>query len=374
MFLAASLESLQLFARGDSSLFLSTFGAQCANLTEFSIFTTDCASISTAFNSFLSHLTRIKSIDVDATSCRSFGNLSTLTTLQTLIVRKNSRNKFELRDQMQFPSLVDLELHFFSFKTIGRMLNSMSTPQLNSIDLDSVSYSKAHVIRAFFDRLQKRVPVNQWHAITIDTDAETVPIDFTPDDTITLHTFQPLLSFANLAHANIQLNAGFQLSDECVARIAEAWPLIETLRLTLPYEAKRAVASSITIAGLQAFARHCPLLQSLGLTLDGTIQPPKFKSTVAVAHQELLRFIDVGVSILSSPEDAAEFLSTVFPSLSKIETYWESYNYIQDEFDSATAWNTVQSHLRLGIKVRTRERNWGRLHGSSLPPIDDGSD
>ncbi|KAJ7725029.1 hypothetical protein B0H16DRAFT_1736327 [Mycena metata] len=361
MFLAASLESLQLFAHGDSSLFLSTFGARCTNLTEFSIFTMDSASIPTAFNSFLSHLTRIKSIDVDAMSSRSLGNLSALTTLQMLIVRKNSRNKFELPDQMQFPSLVDLELHSFSFKTIGRMLNSMSTPQLNSIDLDSVSYAKAHY------------PLING-AITIDTNAETVPINFTPDDTITLHTFQPLLSFANLAHANIQLNAGFQLGDECVARIAEAWPLIETLRLTLPYEAKRAVASSITIAGLQAFAQHCPLLESLGLTLDGTIQPPKFKSTAAVAHQELLRFIDVGISILTSPEDAAEFLSTVFPSLSKIETYWDSYNYIQDEFDSAMAWNLVQSHLRLGIKVRTRERNWGRLHGSSLPPIDDGSD
>ncbi|KAJ7732510.1 hypothetical protein B0H16DRAFT_1580902 [Mycena metata] len=372
MLLACSLETLHLTASGDSTSFLATSGARCANLTEFSMFTPEpyaSESLSTAYNSFLGHLTRLDTIDVDSMACASFQQLAALPTLQSLVIRDNSLHRFKLPSGMCFPTLDNLELHYSSFKTMGKMLDAMETPQLTSIEVDSAAYAKAHIIRAIFIRFAEQLPLSQLHAITIDTDAETVPSG--THEALTLHTLEPLLSFGCLVHANIRLNTGFDLSDTCIARIAAAWPQIKSLRLALPYDAKYTVWSSTTIAGLQTFACNCPLLESLGLSLDGSVEPPEVQLIDVMTQQVKLRTLDVGTSMLEFPQSTAEFLSAVFPALAKIETYWDSSNHIQDRFNSVSAWRLVESQLRFGIKVRKWERVLGQVHGSSLPTIVD---
>ncbi|KAJ7712518.1 hypothetical protein B0H16DRAFT_1744120 [Mycena metata] len=377
LLLASSLETLHLTTHGDSTSFLTTHGARCADLTEFSMFTVELstsAQISTAFNSFLGHLTQIDTIDVNWMVYASFGHLAALPMLRTLVIRQNNQCKLELPSRVRFAALSDLQLHFSSFKTAGRMLEAMETPQLSSIELASVSYAKANIIRDILKRLQQRLRTKQLRTIRVDTDPQTVPRNFATHNTITLHTIEPLLSFISLAHVDIQLNAGFDLSDSCIARVAEAWPPIETLRLTLPYDAKHAGESSITIAGLQTFACNCPLLDTLGLLLDGSFEPPEVKTIDVFAHQDSLRILEVGISVVKYPESVADFLSAVFPALAKIETYWECSDAIQDEFDSVSAWNFVETQLKFGVKVRSRERLLGQLHGSSLPAIHESCD
>ncbi|KAJ7750562.1 hypothetical protein B0H16DRAFT_1460668 [Mycena metata] len=377
LFLASSLGTLHLTAHGDSMSFLTTYGGRCPNLTEFSMFTAKPyapTNTSSAFNSFLGHLTQIHTIDVDSMVCVSFGQLAVLPTLHTLVIRENDRCKFQLSGLWCFAALSDLQLHFSSFKTMGRMLKAMDAPQLTSIQMDSVFYARADVIRAIFQRFQQHLRSKQLHEIRIDTDPETVPNDFSNHDAITLQTIEPLLSFTSLTHADIRLNAGFELSDRCIASVAEAWPLIETLRLTLPYDARHAVASSITIAGLRTFACNCPCLDTLGLSLDGSVEPPKVKPIDVFAHQDRLRILEVGISVVQYPERVADFLSTVFPALAKIETYWECSDIIQDEFDSVSAWNFVETQLKFGVKVCMRERLLGQMHGSSLPVLREDSD
>ncbi|KAJ7783110.1 hypothetical protein B0H16DRAFT_1803377 [Mycena metata] len=377
LFMGSSLESVHLVAEDDSTSFLTTYSTHCARLKHFSMFTKGRSSstgMTIAFNAFVANLAQINSVDVDSMAYKSFGPLSAQTTLQTLVIRENNRIPFELACIYHFPSLVDFQLHFSNFKTMVRMLDAMRMPQLSSIEMDSVGAAKAHRIRAVFERLQQQAPGLQFHELMIDTDVDTLPTDVTPDYTITLHTIEPLLSSVALSRVDLQLNEGFDLSDACVARVAEAWPMLEILRLTMPYKSRRAVASSITLAGLQAFAHHCPFLTTLALVLDGTVEAPKFEPSDTISQQYSLRTLEVGVSSQRFPLIAADLLATVFPTLIRIETYWETSGHMQDESESAAAWHFVESMLIHGVKVRKRERLWGRLHGSSLPAICEDED
>ncbi|KAJ7714275.1 hypothetical protein B0H16DRAFT_1742750 [Mycena metata] len=331
LFLASTLHTLHITAHGDSTSFLTTHGDRCANVKEFSMFTVEPftpANTSTAFNSFLRHLTQIHTIDVDSMVCASFGQLAALPTLQTLVIQENSRCSFQLSGRYRFAALSDLQLRLSSFKTTGKILKALDMPQLNSIEMDSVFYAKADVIRAIFQGFQEQLQTKQLQAIRIDTDPDTVPNNFSTHDAITLQSIEPLLTFTSLTHVDLRLNAGFELSNHCVARVAEAWPLIETLRLALPYDARHAAASAITIAGLHTFACNCPRLETLGVSLDGSVEPPEVNSIDIFAHQDRLQILEVGISVVRYPESAADFLSAVFPALNKIETYWECSNVI----------------------------------------------
>ncbi|KAJ7739545.1 hypothetical protein B0H16DRAFT_1465200 [Mycena metata] len=354
LLLASSLETLHLTTHGDSTSFLTTHGARCADLTEFSMFTVELstsAQISTAFNSFLGHLTQIDTIDVDWMVYASFGHLAALPMLRTLVIRQNNQCKLELPSRVRFAALSDLQLHFSSFKTAGRMLEAMETPQLSSIELASVSYAKANVIRDILKRLQQRLRTKQLRTIRVDTDPQTVPRNFATHNTITLHTIEPLLSFISLAHVDIQLNAGFDLSDSCIA-----------------VSQKRGLQ-------LKHFDSPCPMMRNTqACCWTVHLSPPKSKQSTYLRIKTGLRILEVGISVVKYPESVADFLSAVFPALAKIETYWECSDAIQDEFDSVSAWNFVETQLKFGVKVRSRERLLGQLHGSSLPAIHESCD
>jgi hypothetical protein len=68
---------------------------------------------------------------------------------------------------------------------------------------------------------------------------------------------------------------------------------------------------------LEAFARHCPRLQLLSITLDATIVPETDLegTSIQCVRQDTLTSLDVGYSRISDPNSVATFISSNFGNL-----------------------------------------------------------
>ncbi|KAJ7658601.1 hypothetical protein DFH06DRAFT_1406993 [Mycena polygramma] len=132
-------------------------------------------------------------------------------------------------------------------------------------------------------------------------------------DLIRPATLVLLLCFDNLTTLHLTSGLGFDLDDDTVSRMARAWPRIEHLHLAgiLPAASR----PRATFAGLYSIAQHCPRISALTLAFDGSGVP---SPSPASPRNESLRQLDVLHSPITSAIAMEEFLSGVFPSLTRL--------------------------------------------------------
>ncbi|KAF7345351.1 hypothetical protein MVEN_01552800 [Mycena venus] len=142
--------------------------------------------------------------------------------------------------------------------------------------------------------------------------------------------FRPLFDFTRLTVVEIQVPAGYDLDDATVEDMAGAWPNLEEfgLRARSNYEPR------CTVLSLQSFARHCPRLWVLAITLDASAVPgPQGPSTDApFPPQDKLKCLNVASSRTSDASVAAvaAFISSIFSNLHEIMTD-EGYLWEEDD-------------------------------------------
>ncbi|KAJ7610746.1 hypothetical protein DFH06DRAFT_1147988 [Mycena polygramma] len=124
------------------------------------------------------------------------------------------------------------------------------------------------------------------------------------------------LCFTRLTVVEIQVPAGYDIEDATVAEIARAWSAIEELglRSRVTHEPR------CTLLSLASFARHCPQLWLLSITVDASEVPRAPFAAGLAEPQDKLKFLDVGSSPISSVGAiiSAAFLSSIFTGLTQI--------------------------------------------------------
>ncbi|KAJ6566445.1 hypothetical protein B0H19DRAFT_1257661 [Mycena capillaripes] len=169
------------------------------------------------------------------------------------------------------------------------------------------------------------------------------PTTLSPDQyhlyTVGGDILKPLLSFTNLVTVLLSHPVGFDLDDSTIRDMASAWPRIQ--RLYLMAGSYHHVRSRVTLAGLYAFANHCPCLRGLEMTFDATVVP---KLAVVKRTQQALDWLEVALSPITQPRCVAKFLAAMFPNLGSIHTLFEEVQHDVDPPQVVNGSNILDSH------------------------------
>ncbi|KAJ7612893.1 hypothetical protein DFH06DRAFT_1307976 [Mycena polygramma] len=140
---------------------------------------------------------------------------------------------------------------------------------------------------------------------------------------VTDHLLRMLTCFGNITTLNISSWVEFDVGDSTLEALARAWPRLNTFKLCLSYPRPPdwPLPLRVTVQSLYTFARYCPNLRALELTLNATTDPlpseniatPRISIT-----QECLTELGVNQSPISNPPAIAGVLSGIFPNLRKI--------------------------------------------------------
>ncbi|KAK7036173.1 hypothetical protein R3P38DRAFT_2518143 [Favolaschia claudopus] len=178
--------------------------------------------------------------------------------------------------------------------------------------------------------------------------------------TIPFRSFEPLFCFVNLTSFCIASKSGICLNDEELEIIARTWPHLRHLTLW-----ERVECLTLSLRSLSILAEHCPLLESLTLTLDPESDPELLTSN---GHQPIsqlaLHTLDVNRSPISAPTlFTGRFLSSIFPNLSVVTTDLDvSRIYLLEEDEDSELkeyhdlWKEVESQLSVFKAIREEEK------------------
>ncbi|KAJ7617016.1 hypothetical protein B0H17DRAFT_1340988 [Mycena rosella] len=133
---------------------------------------------------------------------------------------------------------------------------------------------------------------------------------------------------------------GFDLNDVTVADMARAWPRLKTLDLL---SVDRPARQRVTLDGLRSLSRYCPLLQSLEMTFDASVVPEMDPAVAPIGPQQLT-WLFVGHSRILGPAAVAQFISSIFPSVTRIPV--DTRGNEPEEIARQARWKEVESQLR----------------------------
>jgi hypothetical protein len=156
---------------------------------------------------------------------------------------------------------------------------------------------------------------------------------------ITSITLQPLFIRSNLTVLDINLlNCSFDLDDAVLLLMATSWPALQTLHLGHIFGWRRG-ESNVTLDGLVPLVTYCADLQSLGIVLDATVDPTPLNGDGPINDKiTCLHLGDSKPSLDSFPSHIAQFLSNLFPKLTKIDVGYA-------DSQSNLAWGTVEGMI-----------------------------
>ncbi|KAJ7495420.1 hypothetical protein FB451DRAFT_1164155 [Mycena latifolia] len=357
MFLSPSIKQITL---GSISTIphltvLSTLAVKCPSLVNITIYiTTGIQGLSLPVVSrFIRSLGPIESLLVPALDEAAFAHLAQLPSLQSLSLSnpQTAENIPELpADAAAFESLTELTVSTMEYATA--LLAMMATRPFVALMVRRPSEAHTQATaRQFYLTVAKHCSPSSLRRICI-YGAEGNMDPLTANQIATCSAggdiLSPLFSFTNLVHVDLVHSAGWNLDNPTVLAMARAWPRIEYLAL----EAGdlRHIRSRVTLEGLSAFAKHCPNLRRLEMTLDATVRPTIRKN----GKQERMSYaaltcLKVALSPIKGPRHAAKFLSAIFPLLVETPTSYDDLLRDLDEDDEEeleVADDVADNHFR----------------------------
>ncbi|KAJ7123938.1 hypothetical protein C8R43DRAFT_1147598 [Mycena crocata] len=132
------------------------------------------------------------------------------------------------------------------------------------------------------------------------------------------YPLRPLFCFVNLINVHILAPVGFDLDDATMSDMAQAWPHLEELVLSV-LELPISASLRVRLASLRSLAKHCPRLENLQLAPDATSVPP----VAPRISQDNLWRMHVDSSPIGAAMPVAKFLTALFPALTSIPTELE---------------------------------------------------
>ncbi|KAJ6527062.1 hypothetical protein B0H19DRAFT_1243343 [Mycena capillaripes] len=225
-----------------------------------------------------------------------------------------------VRGRQTFPVLRELILAYPDITPTTQFLAWCSAVPLHTFYVTFYETVTTAELHSLFATISTSFSHSSLTELIVDNDCEQ------PDTTnpaiflVTDHSMRPLFRFANLTVLSMASSLGFDLDDDAIFALAQAWPQIMTLRLRGRHPTHHLPRT--TLACLTSLARHCPSLTLLTIAFDATIIVPTAEADPTPRPiQHRLKSLDVQNSPLQTPIVAARFLSRVFPNLNDIDTH-----------------------------------------------------
>ncbi|KAJ7673770.1 hypothetical protein DFH06DRAFT_1467221 [Mycena polygramma] len=281
----------------------------------------------TSLSAFILHLSAVESLSIHLPDVPSLQHLSRLETLRelhlpTLSVIIAPCSPRSPAEPSSFLNLTQLIVWGLGYDAAASLISMCSNSPLGTLSLHFRKSALDGASGMFYEALalcyRSHTSLHFLSLRGVLPDGDSLLPDIVWLRNLSL---QNLFCFGILTEIELEFPLGFELTDALCARMASAWP--HTKRLTLG-EFYSPPTPTVTLECLHSFAKHCPMLFSLHITLDARVVPqlqPSEEHTKKIV-QTTLQHLNVGYSLIDSscPRPIGRFLGSVFPKLKYIAT------------------------------------------------------
>ncbi|KAJ7713658.1 hypothetical protein DFH07DRAFT_863774 [Mycena maculata] len=312
---------------------LTNLAAKCPSLTKVAIHihTQSLRSLAIpGISAAVSRLTRFQFINVPGLDEAALAHVAHLPDLRSLELRSQAPSTFTsptTDKSAAFPGLTHLELP--TMENATSLLTTVGKCSLVELTIPVPGdLLKAAIAGRFYSALAKHCSHSSLRKLSV-VGPRRVPVAALaaiPPDELHIYTVRgdilnPLYSFANLESVWLSDPTGFDLDNGTVMAMARARPHIASL--SLGAGATEHGPSRVTLEALYAFAKWCPRLRRLEMTLNAIVVPKVRINGKKRASQRTLRTLNVAGSAITKPQRVAKFPSAIFPELESIGTLYE---------------------------------------------------
>lgn len=226
-----------------------------------------------------------------------------------------------------FPSLTSLIIAAEALK-LEILLCHLRADAMTSLHLHVVSGGSGRLDHTRVGRLHKL------HTLQLTTSISQTSWD----------ELQALLSCTELKSCRLHIAASFTLTNEHIAAFAEAWPRLQSFRLTLSPLAQT-IDPYVTLPGLACFAQHCPWMEEFSVPVF--LQSKDVGDSPALPISLSVKRIDFkawGADEALDEDDIARLICRMWPT----GRQWE-------ERSACVVWGTMEHG--------EHEERWGRIWG-----------
>ncbi|KAJ6513579.1 hypothetical protein C8R47DRAFT_1064294 [Mycena vitilis] len=275
-FFLATLTHLTVFdweATNTSLSLLSTLATSCPRLRHVSLFCPHSSERGKTANSlFLGQLQSVQSLVIHAPAIAVLNQIAHLPQLTALELGGQSfqREAIEAMDSPIFRHLRLLDLGAIDTRSATNLLRCLSRTSIVFLQMTLTTHP---AMSGLFEPLQSTNSHASLDSLRITAFDDADATDASERDCpISGRSLTP--SFSNMTTLLMESIMGFDLDDLTVARLASAWPRIQRLTLRQYYDVPTVQApTELTMKCLEAFARHCPVLQFLAVSFHATSVP-----------------------------------------------------------------------------------------------------
>ena len=280
--------------------------------------------------------------------------------------------------RIRFPVLQEVLLSAPSMSHSLRFLKFIQSTSVDTINLNVDDETCAADYNAIFTAWASNPSYR--NLSVIDISEMQVWRDYDDKHIIDITSLRPLFQLKRLSSLKLETLCTFDLDNAAIKEIAMAWPLLETLDLSIR-ECGWEIPSKVTLPGLLPLLQHCPNLALLGLVVDATMLPTTWtRLPGAGIRNTSLESLWLADSKITRPSLVASFLSAVAPNIEQIVS-WNtpllSGRNGKDKY--LKRWKEVERTVRQFTLVRRQEREWAsRWHGKKyeddivVEEVDDG--
>ncbi|KAJ7141942.1 hypothetical protein C8R43DRAFT_1071564 [Mycena crocata] len=368
LFLNSRINNITFRLMSQSALsFLSTLASRCPTLHTLSIPLTNggeyVQAAITALSDFVRHSNYLKILDVPGLDQSALEYLAQSARLESLTLNATSSLSIDsfpaVHSIETFPGLRTIEIRDAGIEPATLFLQLCRRVPLESLRLffsDSSIPTSAQT-HHFFHSLSTSFVPSSLTNLSIGTECGYFE---TPDEdlySIKSNALRALFCFSNLATVLILAPTRIDIDNATVRDLAHAWPHLVILDLEDTFEFPR---PNVDLECLDSFARYCPHLQKLQISLDASVVPLPQPGGAALAVQDRLTSFIAGCSAIEDPSTVARFLADRFPALRYISTWREDPDEEEElreelppgegeAFMFHDRWKEVESLLRTGI-------------------------
>ncbi|KAI1790199.1 hypothetical protein LXA43DRAFT_525345 [Ganoderma leucocontextum] len=364
---------------------LSIFGENPAQLRSIQITSSPCTPLEEAVLSLgvrQQHLLDFKYTWNSQMSLETIIHLAGLNNLREVSIRADAERSREFflwareRGGHFFPSLQVFSLSTDSVDVCEKWLNLIRQPDLHSVDVQVDQPPAATDFHDFLTKLTehpaRRILRNVHFRSAQPSPRNNSLYIIRPD------TLSPLLQL-NISQLRLEPGAPIAIDDECVERMARAWPRLTALELNAEWRryAPMGITPSVTLKGLIPLAEHCPAVGMLSIPIGTDVSAFEEDYEAGLRPAGGVSFkqcymVGVGPSPIEQEADLlmiAGFLSDLCPDLMSLKTAWGRGQPMKETGEGETsldlesqemgeAWRQTEKYAREMARVRRQERAW----------------
>jgi hypothetical protein len=264
---------------------------------------------------------KLRQLSVTNLSAGALMHLATLPDLQdlSLVTSETSipDHEFAPPHVTAFRSLQSLTICSPGVAFATRIVKTWSwPPALKTVAIRPKGDDSSSLLEDLFHALNQRCHHSSIEGLSLGNCADTSLREqvFREGFQVRMEHIEPLLVFSNLITLSLVPSGELDLDNAVVDVMAQAWPRIQRLELGHPRMPSR--PSRVTLQGLISFAKHCPRLMDLSISLNAGATELEERKPGSGVYSETLISLDVLTSPIECSAKVAAFLSDIFPNLS----------------------------------------------------------